>query len=123
MKKYLLLVFFLAGFMLTSKGQSKVTISPDYPMRGDSVLIVYHPAAIDSKSGAAPVLKFTYSNFYELPQKMEMHPMNSDWRVAFKLPPYAVLATFVINDGEKIIKPSDKRHYEIFVYNDKKVGS
>ncbi|MEO6949369.1 MAG: redoxin family protein [Ginsengibacter sp.] len=120
MKKYLLLIFFLNAFLCNSNGQSQVTISPDYPMRGDSVLIVYHPITIESNDGIIPVLNITYSNFYELPQKMEMNPMGTDWRIAFKLPPYAVLATFVINDGEKIIKPSDKKHYEIFVYNDQK---
>ena len=62
MKKYLLLYFFL-GFILNSKGQETVKISPEYPMRGDSIIIIYQPNASASTEGSIPRLEFTYSNF------------------------------------------------------------
>ncbi len=120
MKKYLLLYFFL-GFILNSKGQETVKISPEYPMRGDSIIIIYQPNAAVSTEGSIPVLEFTYSNFYELPQKNSMQKSGSDWRAAFRLPSYAIFATFVINDGEDKVRPSEKRHYEIAVYDNKKI--
>ncbi|MEP7080154.1 MAG: TlpA disulfide reductase family protein [Ginsengibacter sp.] len=121
MKKYLLLGLFSLGLIVTTKGQGTVTISPEHPMPGDSVIIIYKPNISSEKQGVnIPVLHFTYSNFYELPVKMEMDPSGSDWKVGIKLPPYAILATFVIDDGETTVKPSDKTHYEIVVYNKKK---
>lgn len=120
MKKHFLLVLFSFGLIVTTKGQRTVTISPEFPMRGDSIVIVYHPDLKENRDEPNPVLDFTYSNFYELPQKIEMQPSGANWRIAFKLPPYAVLATFVIDDGEITVKPSDTRHYELVVYNKKK---
>ena len=121
MKKYLLFLFFIPGLCMQSMGQGRVTISPEYPMQGDSVVVLYQPDAKVTTNSGIPVLELTYTNFYELPYKMDMQPAGSDWRVAFKLPPYAVFATFVINDGDKKIKPAEKKHYEIAVYNkDKK---
>lgn len=117
MKKYSILLLFLFGFIINSKGQGRVTVSPEFPKPGDSVIIDYHPDVVDDSD--QPVLQFTYSNFYELRQQMEMQRSGSNWRTAFKLPPYAILATFVINEGENTIKPSDKLHYEIVVYNKK----
>ena len=119
MKKYLLLVSFLFGLMFITHGQARVSISPDHPKRGETVSVVYSASPENNNSNPAPVLSFTYSNLYELPQKMEMIPNGPDWKVTFKLPAYAIFATFIINDGEKIIKPSEKRHYEIVVYKNK----
>lgn len=121
MKKYSFLLFFFFGFVITSIGQPTVTMTPEHPMRGDSVIVVYHPIrGNDHTDSAKPVLAFTYSNFYELPQKMEMQKSGVDWRVSFRVPTYGVLATFVIYDGADTVKPSIKKHYEVVVYNDKK---
>ncbi len=120
MKKYLLLYFFL-GFIFNSKGQGTVKISPEYPMRGDSIIIKYQPDTAERTEASVPVLEFTYTNFYEMPQKSKMQKSGSDWRAAFKLPPYAIFATFVINDGEFKVRPSGKRHYEIAVYDNNKM--
>ncbi len=121
MKKYSIILFFLIGCIISSEGQGSVSILPEFALPGDSVIIIYKPNISSEKQGVnIPVLHFTYSNFYELPVKMEMDPLGSDWGVAIKLPPYAILATFVIDDGEITVKPSDKRHFEIVVYNKKK---
>lgn len=120
MNKYSLLVFFTLSLTFSSKGQRVVTISPQYPMRGDSLTVIYHPTTDKTKTDTIPFLEFTYSNFYELPQKMEMQPLGTNWKISFKLPPYAVFSTFIIRDGAKTIKPSDSSHYEITVYDKKK---
>ena len=120
MKKYLVIILCILGILNDSIGQGRVKISPEYPMRGDSVIVHYHSTWEQKNGRPLPVLEFTYSNFYELPQKMEMQKIGPDWRVSFKLPPYAVFATFVINDGDNKVKPSEKRHYEITVFTHQK---
>ena len=109
MKKYFVLILFVLGIFNASIGQGTVKISPEYPMRGDSVIVHYHSNGEQRIERPVPVLEFTYTNFYELPQKMEMQKIGPDWQVSFKLPPYAVFATFVINDGDNKVKPSEKR--------------
>lgn len=116
MKYFFICLFVSLGLISQSRGQQAVKISPEFPMRGDSVIITYNPEKVTTIS---PVLHFTYSNFYEMPQKMEMGKSGQGWRIAFKLPRYAVFATFVIAVGADKIKPSEKRDYAIFVYNNK----
>lgn len=120
MKKYFVLLILSFAIIFNSEAQENVTINPEYPKQGDSLLIVFQPKMAEVKNGIIPVLEFTYSNFYELPQKMEMQRSESGWRVSFKLPPYAVFATFVINYGTDKIQPSEKRHYEVAVFDDKR---
>ena len=121
MKKLLIIVFISLGGIVHSEGQGRVEITPEYPKPGDSLVVVYKSNVTGKNNPTIPILEITYGNFYELPYKMDMQPFGSDWRVSFKLPSYAVFATFVINDSEEKIKPSDKRHYEIAVFDkDKK---
>ena len=119
MKKYLFLVLILSGLLFSANGQNSVTISPAHPMRGDMLSILYQPEFVENNCCAIPVVEITYSNFYELPQKMEMVQVGSGWQLKFKLPVYAIFAAFIINDGELKIKPSDNRHYEIVVYKNR----
>ncbi len=117
-KKQLFIIFLLSfGWVSQSMGQHGVTISPEYPVPGESVTITYHP---EKEISGTPLVHFTYSNFYEMPQKLELQKSGQSWIVTFKLPKYAIFSTFVIEEGERKIRPSDKRQFEIFVYNDKK---
>ena len=120
MKKYLVLALFFFVSQSNLKAQGTVDISPEYARRGDTVVIIYHQNASGNQGNTIPVFEFTYTNFYELPQKIEMRKQGSNWRVSFKLPAYAAFASFVINDGDKKITPSSTRHYEIPVYDDSK---
>lgn len=114
MKRYFIILFLLPGFSLIANAQNGVVISPEFPTPGDSVIITYTPG---KHLNQAPVLHFTYSNFFEMPQKMAMANKGDDWRAAFILPPYAVFATFVIDIGDEKVQPSAKRHYPVMVYN------
>lgn len=116
MKKYFIFFFILFGCLSAALAQKGVNISPEFPMPEDSVIITFTPKKPIKE---APVLHFTYSNFFEMPQKIEMHKRGGAWRIAFQLPRYAIFATFVIELGEEKVKISDKRHFPIFVYNNK----
>ncbi|MBN9351982.1 MAG: redoxin family protein [Chitinophagaceae bacterium] len=116
MIRYFVFLFFFVLIIQPVAGQKSVTISPEYPMPGDWVSIVYTPQ-VELSDGTIPVVRFTYSNFYELPQKIEMGKKGVLWETSFKLPPYAVLATFVIDAGDQAIQPAGDRHYAIRVYN------
>lgn len=116
MKYFIACLLVFPGLISQSRGQQGVHISPEFPRPGDSVIITYLP---EKALTSDPVLHFTYSNFYELPQKMEMQKSGQEWRLAFRLPKYAVFSTFVIEVGEQKLKPSDKRHFAIYVYNGK----
>ncbi len=120
MNKHFILIFFSFTYFLSVHGQGSLNITPEYPQRGDSVIVIYHSNKEEIKGSSAPVLEFTYTNFYELPQKIRMQANGKDWRASFKLPTYAVFASFVINDGDKKMTPSDLRHYEIAVFDKKK---
>ncbi|MGN5954171.1 TlpA family protein disulfide reductase [Sphingobacterium lactis] len=68
-------------------------------------------------------LQFSYSNFYEMPQRLEMKKVNQDWEVNFKLPFYANYSSFFITSADQkfVIRPTDTTHYEIFVYEGNKL--
>ena len=72
MKKYLVLALFFVLAQACLRAQGTVHISPEYPRRGDTVVIVYHQNASVNQGNTIPVFEFTYTNFYELPQKIEM---------------------------------------------------
>lgn len=109
-----LLAVFLFGVNIVCARQP-VTITPQFPRPGDFITISYVAEA--HENGNIPIIRFTYSNFFELPQKMEMAQSGSNWTVHFKLPEYAVLATFIITDGGDTIKPAVDEHFRIVVYN------
>lgn len=115
----------LPVFLLTTvfSQQTRVTISPAYPQRGDTVKVLYHTA--QDASGQARQqpsiqLVFSYSNFYELPGKIAMEKRGDDWFTSFVVPRYGVYATFYLQNGEWMDKPSATDHYAITVYDKNK---
>lgn len=116
MIRYFILLFCLALIIQPAVGQESVTVTPEFPMPGDKVTIVYKPQAALNDS-IIPVVRFTYSNFYELPQKTDMEKKGGQWQTSFKLPHYAVFATFVIEAAGQTIQPAENRNYAIPVYN------
>jgi hypothetical protein len=117
----LVLVFI---FIYSGYGQNKLTISPEFIKRGQKVNIQYFPRA----SGATipdtithVEIKFTYSNFYELPWVMSLSKAGDHWETSFIIPRYGVLATFIVQSGEYKDQPAPDKHYEIVVVdNDNK---
>lgn len=96
--------------------QAQVNISPQYPERGQTVTVTYSP----SRPQPGPVtLVFTYSNFYDLPWKMNMEQQGNQWVTSFKLANFATFATFYLQMGDSIVKPAADKHYEVAVYNNK----
>lgn len=111
-------------FALFAQSQAtRVTITPEFPQRGDMVTVTYHPGLDSSGKGKeqeAVQLVFSYSNLYELPGKITMKKSGEAWTTSFPVPRYGVYATFYLQNGEWTDKPSSTQHYAIAVYNKKK---
>ena len=111
-------------FALFAQSQAtRVTITPEFPQRGDMVTVTYHPGLDSSGKGKeqeAVQLVFSYSNLYELPGKITMKRSGEAWTTSFPVPRYGVYATFYLQNGEWTDKPSFTQHYAIAVYNKKK---
>lgn len=110
----------MLGFVSFGYSQVKLAISPEYPQPGDMVHIVYNPSAPGASISDTVThidLVFTYSNFYELPNKIPLTKKDGKWETSFNIPPYAVHATYTLVSGAQMDKLSDKRHFPIYVYN------
>jgi|SRR6218665_91841 len=119
-KKLSLSVFSLLFVAAVIAQDDRLTITPAIPRRGDTVKIVYRPAK--NPAGVAQQqqniqLVFSYSNFYELPGKMAMEKKGEDWYASLVIPRYGVYATFYLQNGEWMDKPSSTAHYAISVYD------
>lgn len=114
MKKFVaaILVLLLPGMLI--KAQT-LKISPDHPRPGDTVTISY--TSFDDVLEKQVKLHFTYSNFYEFPRDINLKRQNNEWVTFFRIPDYAVYATFVIVDHDSTVKPGEKMHYSIPVYD------
>lgn len=123
MKKLTTLFFSLSMGISLTYAQQRVTITPQYPERGQTVTVNYDPAlagsGISATAGSVDIV-FTYSNFYNLPWRMHMQRNGRVWTASFKLENYTTFATFTLESGEAIDKPAKDQHYEIAVYHDKK---
>ena len=110
----------MLGFVNFGYSQVKLAISPEYPQPGDRVHIVYNPSAPGASIADTVThidLVFTYSNFYELPNKIPLTKKEGKWETSFNIPSYAVHATYTLVSGAQVDKLSDKRHFPIYVYN------
>lgn len=111
---------FMLGFVCFGYSQVKLVITPEYPQPGETIHIVYNPsaaAATISDTVSNIDLVFTYSNFYELPNKIPLTKKDGKWETSFKIPTYGVFATYTLVSGNQTDKLSDKRHFPIFIYN------
>lgn len=114
----------IAAFAATTAfaQQDRVTMTPAFPKRGDTVKITYHPAHDPSGTASKQQniqLVFSYSNFYELPGRITMEKKGEDWYASLVVPRYGVYATFYLQNGEWTDKPSATAHYSITVYDSK----
>jgi thiol-disulfide isomerase/thioredoxin len=103
--------------------QSPLEIKPEQPERGQDVTVTYHAGAPGAKIPADAKtisLVFTYSTFYELPYKLPLIQNGNNWSVTFKLQRYATFATFYVQSGTLIDKPSETKQYAIAVYKNSK---
>lgn len=109
-------------FTLARSQAKRVSITPGFPQRGDTVTVTYNPD-LDStgkgKEQEAVQLVFSYSNFYELPGKISMKRSGTSWTTSFVIPRYGVYATFYLQNGEWTDRPSSTQHYAVAVYNKK----
>ena len=121
MKKLTMLFSLIMGIS-TAYAQQRVTITPQYPERGQTVTVTYDPtvAGAGINANATSVdLVFTYSNFYNLPWRMHMQRNGHIFTASFKLENYTTFATFTLESGEAVDKPAKDQHYEIAVYKNK----
>lgn len=105
--------------VLSGPGQDPVSVTPAQPQRGQQVTIRYTP--LNNRLKEAPVLIFTYSNFYELPWQLPLTEKAGSWYASFPLQRYATYATFFIKHGNDTIRPEPRKHYAITVYTAEKI--
>lgn len=122
MKPLLLLLLLATWTVNATFARQRVTITPEYPERGQTVTITYDPTApgagIPATASAVTVV-FSYSNFYNLAWRMNMQRTGHKWTTSFVLANYTTFATFYLESGEATDKPAADRHYEIAVYKNK----
>lgn len=114
---------FLAGiiflFNSCANAQQVVEINPKFPQRNDKVTITYNPKAIGaliSDTAKNVIIKFTYSNLYEIPYEVPMKKVGDVWKKTIPLARYATFATFIIKSGEVVDQPAVDKQYELYVY-------
>lgn len=121
-KRFFACCVMLLLFTLARSQAKRVSITPGFPQRGDTVTVTYNPD-LDStgkgKEQEAVQLVFSYSNFYELPGKISMKRSGTSWTTSFVIPRYGVYATFYLQNGEWTDRPSSTQHYAVAVYNKK----
>lgn len=123
MKVFFNSVFFILGLVYSSYGQQKLVVTPEYPQPGQVIHIVYNPEALGATIADTVShidLVFTYSNFYELPNKIPLTKKDGKWETSLLIPTYGVYATFTLQSGDMVDKLSATQHFPIAVYNGKK---
>lgn len=109
-----LFVFLVAAGFSVNAQQQLVSISPQKPELGDQLTITFQ----GDSGGEQPVLVFSYSNFFELPNQLSMEKSGQLWKTTFQVPRYAKYASFYIKQGDRIFQPDSKAHYELVFYKD-----
>ena len=109
----------MLGFVNFGYSQVKLAITPEYPQQGDVVHIVYNPSAPGatiSDTVSHIDLIFTYSNFYELSNKIPLTKKDGKWETSFTIPRYGIYATYTLVSGEQKDQLSATRHFPIPIY-------
>ncbi|MFN0292034.1 redoxin family protein [Pedobacter helvus] len=119
--------FILASIMflfVKAHGQELVKMQPEKPQANDVVTVTFNQKGSKIPDTVKKLfINFTYSNFYEMPNRLPMQKVNGLWNVSFKLPFYSKYGSFTISDLNKdfVQQPTDTSHYEFFVYKDGKL--
>jgi thiol-disulfide isomerase/thioredoxin len=104
-------------FFITFSGFAQrelVQISPAQPKIGDKLTISF----VGKNQQVKPVLFFSYSNFFEMPNSIPLVLNGQTWETSFIVPRYAKYASFYIKQGDSIYRPDAKNHYELIFYKD-----
>lgn len=111
------LIFCLIFVRFSSYAQRElIKINPEKPEIGQTVTISFN-----SKNRVlAPILVFSYSNFFEMPNQLVLELKGEQWQTSFVVPRYAKYASFYIKQGDLTYRPDAKNHYEIIFYNQNK---
>lgn len=121
MTKFLVFILFL---FVKAQGQEPVKIEPVKPQAGEVLTVTFNQKGSKIPDSVKKLfINFTYSNFYEMPNRLPMQKVNGLWNVSFKLPFYSKFGSFTISDLNKnfVQQPTDTSHYEFFVYKDGKL--
>ncbi|MDZ7660608.1 redoxin domain-containing protein [Fodinibius sp.] len=114
-----LLMIFLPVISAVAQ-QSPITITPEKPTAGDTIEVYYNPSA-EMANISNPnnlTLVFGHSNFYELPDDLDMKQQGDRWSVSWKVPNYAEFASFYFKSDKKTDKGVGDHLYEMYVYNE-----
>ncbi|WP_315823163.1 hypothetical protein [Paraflavitalea speifideaquila] len=101
------------------RAQDRVKITPQFPERGSTVTITYDPQAPGATIPAdanAITLVFSYSNLYDIAYRVPLQKKGNQWTTSFVLARYATFATFYLQSGETIDRPTPSSHYELAVF-------
>jgi thiol-disulfide isomerase/thioredoxin len=112
-----LFIFILSCTSL--RAQDRVKITPQFPERGSTVTITYDPQAPGATipaNASAITLVFSYSNLYDIAYRVSLKKEGNLWTTSFTLARYATFATFYLQSGETIDRPTPASHYELAVY-------
>jgi thiol-disulfide isomerase/thioredoxin len=116
--RYLLLLFLFQLSFSVFAQKDLIQINPVQPKIGDKLTISF----IGKNQQIKPVLFFSYSNFFEMPNSLPLELNGQRWETSFVVPRYAKYASFYIKQGDSIYKPNSKNHYELIFYkNDQPV--
>ncbi len=111
------LLFCLLTIAFSGLAQKElVQISPVQPKIGDKITISFS----GKNQLVTPVLIFSYSNFFEMPNSIPFSLDAQQWKTSFVVPRYAKYASFYIKQGDSIYKIDSKNHFEIIFYKDSK---
>ncbi|MEJ5994208.1 redoxin domain-containing protein [Pedobacter sp. Du54] len=114
--RYSFLIFLLCiGFSSVAQ-KELIKIDPAKPEIGQTLTISFNA----KNKVVAPILVFSYSNFFEMPNSLPLQLNGEQWQTSFLVPRYAKYASFYIKQGDSIYRPDSKNHYEIVFYKQDK---
>ena len=117
--RYLLAFIFLSSVSSTYS-QEKLRITPSMPERGQEITIQYNPLAPGgtiSANAEKIEMVFTYSNLYEVANKISLQKNGNLWETKIPLARYATYATFYLQSGDVKDQPAADKHFAIAVYD------
>lgn len=114
--------------VLVVAAQKRVSITPEYPQRGQTVTVTFDPQIKGGEAAGRQIgaeatevtLVFSTSNFYNLPYRIRMEKKGNVWTTSLFLERYASFASFFLESGQYTEKPATG-HFEIMVYDQKKI--
>lgn len=113
--------------VLFADAQKRVTITPEFPQRGQTVTITFDPRVPSTGKQVNTIgtdavevrLIFSSSTFYDQAYNIKLEKRGPVFTTSFPLERYATFGSFYLQSGEQTDKPA-VGHYEVWVYGKNK---